>query len=152
MDEQEQILKDAFLRLPKILQETITDSDVQDKLRKLASKYELHIDKWDVLENEIMMTLLGISEPEKLAENIATEVGIGIEQAQKIADDVGQIVFSPIQTELRNNVGEPQNIVEKSRKPIDISKFIGASTNPTSYTPKAKAQKQSTDPYQEPVE
>jgi hypothetical protein len=150
MDEQEQILKDAFLSLPKVMQDTITDSDVQSKLHQLSKKYNLHIDKWKILENEIMMALLGISEPEDLAKNINTEADVSMDMALQIANDVGKIVFNPIQQKLKNNIQPQENIIEKSKKPIDISKFLGgASADPSSYTPKAYTN---TDPYQEPVE
>ena len=150
MDAQDQILKDAFLNLPKVMQDTITDSNVQAKLRQLSSKYDLHIDKWGILENEIMMTLLGISEPEKLAENISNEVGISLDQAMAISNDVGEIVFTPIQNKLKKSVSDDQPIVEKAKGPIDINKFLGgASADPKSYTP--KAQTKTVDPYQEPI-
>ena len=159
-----QALKDAFLALPKVLQKAITDAHVQANLRKLAEKYKLHLDKWTVLENEIMLALLGITNAADLPHAIQEQVGIPLEQAQEITDAVSRIVFDPIQEELKQEVGESKNILEtadttqpkyikKQKQPIDISKFTTAPTDPTVYTPKTpKKYTDNHDPYLEPID
>ena len=178
MDEQDQILKDAFLALPKVLQEAITNADVQANLRKLADVHKLHLDKWAVLENEIMMALLGITSPQELPHAISEQVGIPLAQAQEITNSVAEIVFDPIQDELKGEVGESRNTLENidyvepnqmttkgsqppleqnnsngQPKPIDISKFSPAPTNPAEYKPQTtKKYAANNDPYHETIE
>ncbi len=168
MDEQEQALKDAFLALPKVLQEAITNADVQANLRKLADVHKLHLDKWVVLENEIMMALLGITDPNDLPYAISEQVGIPLEQAQQITNSVAEIVFDPIQNELKGKVGEHKSTLENidyspihtkqdhpitTKNKIDISKFSPAPTNPVEYKPQTtKKYADNNDPYHEPIE
>ena len=166
----DQVLKDAFLSLPKVLQEAITNADVQANLRKLAEVHKLHLDKWTILENEIMMALLGITSAADLPHSISEQVGIPLDQAQEITNSVAEIVFDPIQDEIKGEIGESQNILEKvdatvqknanqeeafikSKAPIDISKFTPAPTDPAEYKPKTvKKYADNNDPYHEAID
>jgi len=158
MDEQEQILQDAFLALPQVLQEAITNADVQANMRKLAEVHKLHLDKWNILENDIMLALLGISDINELPENISTHINIPLEQAQQITNSVAEIVFDPIQDELKLEVGESRSTLEnidyqKQKGPIDISKFSPAPSDPVQYKPRTtKKYADNNDPYHEPIE
>jgi hypothetical protein len=156
-----QQIQDAFNSLPKVVQEAITDADIQAQLRQLAKSYSLHLDKWVELENEIMLAIVGISEPRDLPENIVERVGLTHEQAVKITQAVAAIVFDPIQEKLKTQVGEAKSTLESidsqdqevPKTPLDISKFSGAPLEPQTYSPKAqKNYPASTDPYHEPVE
>jgi hypothetical protein len=158
-EDTKQQIQDAFNALPKVVQDVITSSDIKDKLRQLSKAYSLHLDKWMVLENEIMMALLGITEPEDLPSNIVKHVGLTQEQAAKITEAVVSIVFNPIQEQLKGRVGDSQSTLEsidtqstKPKQPIDISKFTGAPTDPSAYTPPTKSVNNATDPYHEPIE
>ncbi len=154
----QQQIKDAYNSLPKVVQETIANADVQAKLRELSKAYSLHLDKWRLLENEIMLALLGITEPQDLPENIVKDVGLTPEQANKITEAVIAIVFDPIQESLKEQVGEAQSTLETiddttpAKNPIDISKFSEAPTNPSTYTPKVNSTSKVDDPYHEPIE
>lgn len=155
---QDQILKDAFTSLPKVLQDAITNADIQANLRKLAKVHKLHLDKWTVLENEIMMALLGITDPTDLPHAISEQVGIPLEQAQQISSSVAEIVFDPIQDELKGEVGESRSTLENIdyqavKDPIDISKFSPAHSDPIQYHPKTtKKYADNNDPYHELIE
>jgi hypothetical protein len=159
MDNQEQQLKDAFLQLPEVLQKAITNADVQANLRKLANTHKLHLDKWVILENEIMMALLGLTDPNDLPRNISEQILIPIEQAREITDSVTKIVFDPIQEELQREIGESQSTLETIDTPqapaeaIDISKFSPAHSEPSMYNPKTeKKYVDNNDPYHEAIE
>jgi len=60
------IMEERFAELPTSVQKAVTDASVEQKLRKLAKKYKLHLDQWILLENEIMLTLLGFEEPKDI--------------------------------------------------------------------------------------
>ncbi len=156
MDEQNQQLSDAFSSLPKVLQDSISSADVQAKLRELAKVHKLHLDKWAILENEIMMALLGLTEPNELAQNISREVGLPMEKALEITDSVVKIVFNPIQEQLHASLGESKSTLESidsSQSTIDISKFSPAPTEPDIYKPKSdKKYADDNDPYHEAIE
>ncbi len=161
MNNIEQQLTDAFSNLPKVLQDVISSADVQQKLRNLADVHKLHLDKWNILEYEIMQALLGITDPNSLPQNISKAINIPLEKAQEITNSVVKIVFNPIQKKLREKVGEPTTIAEEvvandvrgEFTKIDISKFSEAPTTPGAYKPKTtKKYADNNDPYHEPIE
>lgn len=104
----EQILKDRFAQLPKVVQDAIMSADVEKQLRTLADTHKLHIDQWSALENEVMLTLLGLQNIRDLAANIETEVGVAKEESVKLATDISQIVFEPIRQELERGLSHPE--------------------------------------------
>ncbi len=95
-----------FKQLPKPIQDAITSADVAARMRELAEKHNLHTDQWGILENEVMLTLIGFQPTEDLAKNIGQEVGLQEDAASALAADVSKIVFEPIREELRKQLGE----------------------------------------------
>jgi len=133
MDDEEQLkqkMQEQFLKLPKPVREAITSVDVEKKLRELEDTGKLHIDQWDLLENEVMLTLLGFQRPEDLEKNIQKEVGIAPEIAHALAEKISTIVFEPIRQELERQLTHPdaktetQSDIEASRTQI-----LGSSEN-----------------------
>jgi len=100
-------LAEQFKSLPKVVQDAITSADVQEHMRALAEKHQLHVDQWELLENEVMLTLLGLEPIEKIAENIKNEVGVPQDVAAALAADISKIVFEPIRGELERSLGGP---------------------------------------------
>lgn len=101
-------MQESFNKLPRAVQDAITSADVEKHLRELSDKHKLHLDQWTLLENEVMLTLLGIEPIANLASNIQSEVGVDSATAIAIAADVSQIVFAPIRGELERLLGHPQ--------------------------------------------
>jgi diketogulonate reductase-like aldo/keto reductase len=102
-----EVLAEHFNALPKIVQDSITSSHVQEKLQNIAKKHSLHLDQWIPLENEIMMVLLGIQPMENMAANIAQETGATTEMAAAIAEDASDLIFEPIRQELERELNNP---------------------------------------------
>ena len=96
----QQQLDEQFKQLPQIVQNAITSADIEKHLRALADTQRLHLDQWQKLENEVMLTLLGIQQIESLQRNIQSEVGVTSEVAQELAESINKIVFEPIRQEL----------------------------------------------------
>lgn len=94
------IIQDAFAQLHPVVQRTLTSADLGEKLRALSQKHALHLDKWTLLENEITMTLLGITDPDTLIENIRTHVGVTEDEARALANDAVETIFNPVRAEL----------------------------------------------------
>lgn len=103
----EEVMKERFAKLPPSVQNAITSADVETHLRELAKSHQLHIDQWDLLENEVMLTLLGLQQMSQLKENIATEVGVPDEVAAMLANDISQYIFQPIREELERQLEHP---------------------------------------------
>lgn len=107
-------LEDRIAALPPVVQDAIASADVEAQLRELSKTHKLHLDQWGLLENEVMITLLGIERPENLAANIEKQVGVDRESAVALAADVSRIVFEPIRSEL-------EHALNTSARDTDIS-------------------------------
>lgn len=102
--ELKQSLAARFKELPKVVQDSITSADVEKHLRELADTNKLHLDQWELLENDVMLTLLGVHRPEELAENLKNDLGVTDELARTLAADISEIVFEPIRAELEREL------------------------------------------------
>jgi len=100
-------LQKRFQQLPQVVQNAITSADVEQHLRKMAETQKLHLDQWETLENEVMLTLYGFQPAEDLEKNIKSEVGVSDEVAKSLAEDVSKIVFQPIREELERQLEHP---------------------------------------------
>lgn len=100
-------LKARFTALPRVVQEAITSAHIESHLRALSTKHKLHVDQWQSLENEVMLTLLGIQNAEDLPANIASEVGMEPEAAQEIAESISMEIFEPIRLSLERGLSHP---------------------------------------------
>ena len=100
-------LRARFDSLPRVVQGAITSSDVQTRLRSLAETYKLHLDQWDVLENTVILALLGFVPVTELAHHIETEVGMSRESAGALANNISLTIFEPIRKELERQLEHP---------------------------------------------
>jgi len=97
-----QELDARFAKLPKPVQDAITSAEVEQHLRGLSDEYKLHLDQWEELENQVMLTLLGFQKPEDLQKNIRGSIAVSDEIARALAINITNKVFVPIRTELES--------------------------------------------------
>ncbi|HEY4527366.1 MAG TPA: hypothetical protein VJK53_06025 [Candidatus Paceibacterota bacterium] len=97
-------LDQRFRELPKVLQDAIHSADIEAHMRILADQHKLHFDQWQLLENDVMLTLFGFQDPEDLAENFRDDLGVDQATADSLAEDVSNIVFAPIRAELEKGL------------------------------------------------
>lgn len=137
MDEETQrAIKERFQRLPKVLQDAITSANIAQHLRELATTHKLHLDQWEALENEVMLTLLGLEQVDVLRENIQREIGADEATASALAADISRIVFEPVRQELERGLEHPQaktkevSTVETARQEVLANKPEAGSEQP----------------------
>lgn len=106
------LIKQRFAKLPPVVQQAITSADVQQKLRALADRHKLHVDQWENLENQVLLTLLGINRSEDLEAKIRSEVGVSPEEAASLGSDIAEIVFEPIRQELERQLSHPDAVAK----------------------------------------
>ncbi len=102
------IIKERFKQLPKVVQDAITSADIEKHMRELANTHRLHLDQWETLENQVMLTLLGIEYSDDLEKNIKNEVGVDEATAKLLTEDISKIVFEPIRQELERQLEHPE--------------------------------------------
>lgn len=123
MDEQQQSLdqelKTRFNELHPVVQQAIKSAELEQHLREVSQRYRLHLNQWQVLENEVMMALLGVTSVDELAENIQQEVEIDGDLAQQIADDIFERVFRPIRSAMEQSLQQDGTAaVPTEREPV----------------------------------
>ena len=106
-DELNEKLRARFKELPKAVQSAVTSADVEKQLRALADTNKLHLDQWQLLENEVMLTLFGFQPTEELAHHLKVDLDISAERATSLASDISRIVFQPIREELERELEHP---------------------------------------------
>ncbi|MFM2414710.1 MAG: hypothetical protein RI911_403 [Candidatus Parcubacteria bacterium] len=121
---QQQILIDAFNELPAIVQRAILSSELETKMRSLAQKHKIHLDKWTLLENEITYALFGITAPEDLPNNIVSHVGLSKEEAVTINNDAVEIIFEPIRKQLQDTIAAEKAGRSAAVAPIEQQKVL----------------------------
>lgn len=145
--EQEELngeLKRRFAALPKVVQSAITSADVQKELRALADTNKLHLDQWQLLENDVMLTLLGLQQTEELAHHLKEDLDIPAEMAASLASDISRIVFQPIREELERELEHPDakaatvTDVEAARAQMLTTEAAPAPVTVTPATPPAE--------------
>lgn len=176
----EEQLQEKFLSLPKPIQDAIISADVDKQLRALSEIHKLHLDQWQKLENEVMLTLLGFQTADMLGESIKKEVGVPDEIANALAEDIAKTIFQPIREELErelDNPEVPQNVSDAAPNPPTAEsnkhsmpqKLLASSSTPpappqfekavrvpasSAYTPQAPSHERESiegDPYREPI-
>ena len=110
-----QKLSERFASLPKVVQDAINSASIEEHLRSLANTHKLHLDQWQLHENQVMLTLLGFQDPKDLKQNIESEIVVTDEVATGLADEISRIVFEPIRQELEREL-------EQARMERDILK------------------------------
>ena len=136
-DELNEQIRARFKELPKVVQDAITSADVQKQLRELADVNKLHLDQWQVLENEVMLTLLGFQKPEDLSANLKADLDLPEPVARELAENISKIVFAPIRTELERELSTTQTQTEQGNVSAPVNS--AAPTAVTTTTPVAPA-------------
>lgn len=105
---QTDLLKSYFVALPTPVQEAILSSEIESKLRTLAETHKLHLDKWQILEAEVMFALLGVKPLRELSATIQKSLGLTETEATPLVTDISHIIFEPIRAEMERALGAPQ--------------------------------------------
>ena len=121
-------MEDRLHRLPKVVQDAILSADVEKRLRTLADSHKLHLDQWQILENEVMFTLLGMQRVEDLEKNITSEVGLDAATAHALAGSISEVVFDPIRQELERQLEHPEEQA-KEMTGVETSRAEALQTN-----------------------
>lgn len=111
--ELQELFQKRLRELPQVVQNAIRSADVQKRLRNLADTNKLHLDQWQILENEVMLTVLGFQQIESLEKNIKDQVGVSDEIAHALTESANQLIFEPIRAELERELEHPEAHVEE---------------------------------------
>ena len=103
----EKQIQDHFVQLPKVVRDAITSADIEKHLREIADTYKLHLDQWNLLENQVMLTLMGLQRAENLKANIMKNVGVEDSVAGALSQEISRVVFDPVRSEMERQLEHP---------------------------------------------
>jgi hypothetical protein len=123
--------------LPPVVQQAIQSADLEKHLRALADSHKLHLDQWELLQNEVKLALLGFEDADKLPENLENEVGVDTATAADLSKAINDEIFEPIRQELERALVHPEakdaqvDDMEKARlAAISLAKAAGEDVPP----------------------
>jgi copper chaperone CopZ len=83
-----------------VIQDTILNSKWEEKIRRIVTTNNLHIDQGAAIENLVLITMLGIEVPENFVENAKEYAKVSEEQAYNISAEVEREIFGDIRRKL----------------------------------------------------
>jgi hypothetical protein len=123
-----QIVQEQFNRLPKQIQDAITNSGWEQKIRSIARKYDLVVGEAGTLELETLLVMLGLENPKDYKKNIQREIGLSDEKANTIIKAVDEQIFKDIKKKLielheaDERALETAEVIEETKEEIGINK------------------------------
>ena len=100
----EKIIKEEMTFLPKEVQEAINSLDWARMAEEIGKKFLLTENEISNFQVETLLVLIGLEEGEAYVRNIENEVGTSKEEAEKIAEEAEQKIFTPIYGFLTENI------------------------------------------------
>jgi len=95
------ILEEKYRSIPDNVREAISSTEVNEKLQEIVNKYKLQLDEGEELTKEIGYVMLGLKSPDSFVKNIQRATELNRETAEKVAEDVNNIIFKDIKDSLR---------------------------------------------------
>ena len=94
MENEEQIIKDAYKTLSDDVKNIIGSSEWLKRVREIGQKYSLTIEQIDSLGYEILFTFLNLQSPDLLNETIEEELDISSILAEQIVEEIEERIFA----------------------------------------------------------
>jgi len=129
-------IKARLKQLPAAVRTAIASVDIKRGLQALSKDQQLHLDQWQLLEDEVMFAILGLEKASKLKENIEKHVGISTDVAATLSDKISNTIFEPIRQELERLLEHPE-AQEKQLSAVQTARDQAiAEAQPTPQAPK----------------
>ena len=109
-----QIIKEEVGKLPKENQDVINTFGWEKIAEEIGKKFLLSDSEINIFQAEILIVLVGLENPDFFAKNIEDEVGTSKNEAEKIADEVFQKIFIPINNVLIENIKKSDKVKNAS--------------------------------------
>jgi glucose-6-phosphate-specific signal transduction histidine kinase len=117
----QQEIQDQFNRLPTEIQDAINASELPDKIGVIGKKYSLHTDQLGELVDEIGLVILGLRRSSDFVGDVIERMSISSKDANSIAQDVHDSIFSSIKSHLQNVERQRTDDADMDQAASDIS-------------------------------
>lgn len=133
--ESKEIIKNQFKNLPQVIQDTILNSNWQEKIRRVVTVNNLHIDQGAAIENLVLITMLGIETPENFVQNAKEYANVSEEQAYNISAEVEREIFGDIRKKLIDITDATGTVAEIDQATNQLDKVAAAIEKEAKMTP-----------------
>ena len=131
-----QQLQEKYEKLPEDLKNAIFSVETADIIQKISKKYGLQIDQMGELASETGLVMMGLTHPKDYIKNLSGRLGVDIDTAKKIAQEVNSEIFLPVKEHLKKIHG-----IEKEAPEKDMEvKLPGEEVTPFELTQKHKPE------------
>ncbi len=100
MDKTEQQLRKVFEELPPKIKEFIRSDEWWRRLNTILPKYQLTAEQIEKVSDEVLLALLGLTDPDDLPTAFQTAAELPVEKAGELALALETAVFAPINEQL----------------------------------------------------
>ncbi|MFH1643312.1 MAG: hypothetical protein ABH967_01585 [Patescibacteria group bacterium] len=91
---------DLFQKLPSEMKAHILSEETATNIFDICDRNNIDIDTISQTASFIGQTLLGVLSPENLKQTLTQELSLGKEQAQKVNQEIQEIIFAPVKEDL----------------------------------------------------
>jgi hypothetical protein len=109
-----QKLDERFEKLPKEVQEAISESNYQATLYKIADKYKLSINQMGALEEVTTKVMLSLIHPDKYEVELGANISIPKDKITELVNDVNEGVLKNIRNILKSHWAQSNNVVSNT--------------------------------------
>jgi hypothetical protein len=99
--ESQKLLSEQFSKLPPELQSALQSPQLPEQVKIIGEKHQLHLDQIGKLKDEVVMFMMGFSEPEDLLSHLVNDIGVSMQAAGEIASEISQEIMIPIRDSLK---------------------------------------------------
>ena len=103
------ILEEKYRSIPDNVREAISSTEVNEKLQSIVNKYNLQFDEGEELTKEIGYVMLGLKSSDLFVKNVQRATELDRETAEKIVEEVNELIFKDIKSSLRESSQEIEN-------------------------------------------
>ena len=93
-------IQDAFEKLPQDVQTALTSVDLNNKVKSIAERYNLHMDQLGNLVDEVGLVMLGLQKSSSFIDGLCSRLSIDARIAENITRDINTDIFSSIKQHL----------------------------------------------------
>lgn len=95
-DKLKQIIQEEVMKLPKEMQDAVNSLDWANIAEEIGKKFLLSESEINDFQVETLLVLVGIEDGNYYAQNIENNVGTSKDEAEKMAEEALQKIFTPI--------------------------------------------------------
>lgn len=110
----EKLIKERAKLVPLPVQEVLISGTIEQVTKKMIDEFHLHLDIADTISNEVLLSLLGITEPKDLPEHIKKEAGLDEATTSKIVKFLNAELYAPLVTKLREGVKKETSVIAQN--------------------------------------